>query len=52
MNYTLVILGTLIGFILLAALLLVPIYLFLKREEKESEKWTDRPPVDGQDQAS
>ncbi len=47
MDYTWVILGTLLGFLFLAALLLVPIYLFLKKEEQESEKWTDRPPTDG-----
>jgi len=40
MNYTYVIVGTTIGFIVLAAILLVPIYNFLKKEERASEKWT------------
>ena len=39
-DYTWVILGTIVGFFSLAALLLVPVYRFLKREEKESEQWT------------
>ena len=30
----------LVGFFLLAAILLVPVYLFLKREKKASEQWT------------
>lgn len=33
---------TFVGFVSLAALLLVPIYRFLKREDKENERWTDR----------
>ena len=40
-NYDLIILGTLIGFFTLAAILLVPVYRFLKREEKVSEQWTE-----------
>lgn len=39
-DYTLVIILTLVGFIGLAALLLVPVYRFLKREEKMGTKWT------------
>ena len=39
-NYTWIIIGTTVGFFALAAALLVPIYRFLKREEKESEAWT------------
>ena len=39
-NYTWVIIATFIGFCALAALLLVPVYRFLKREEKASEQWT------------
>ncbi|NBC18528.1 MAG: hypothetical protein GVY18_14575 [Bacteroidetes bacterium] len=38
--YTVVIILTLLGFLLLAALLLVPVYLFLKREERASQRWT------------
>ena len=39
-NYTWIIIGTTVGFFALAAALLVPIYKFLNREEKESESWT------------
>ena len=39
-NFTWVILVTLVGFFALAAMLLVPVYRFLKSEEKASEKWT------------
>ena len=39
-DYTWVIVVTLIGFFALAAMLLVPVYRFLKREEKASERWT------------
>ena len=39
-NYTIIIIATTIGFFALAAVLLVPIYRFLNREEKESEAWT------------
>ena len=39
-DYTWVIIGTTIGFFALAAVLLVPIYKFLKREEKVAEQWT------------
>ena len=38
--YTIIVIVTLVGFFLLAALLLVPVYLFLKREEKASQRWT------------
>lgn len=40
-DYTLIIVVTTIGFFCLAAILLVPIYRFLKREEKASEEWTN-----------
>ena len=36
----LIIIMALVGFFLLAAILLVPVYLFLKREKKASEQWT------------
>ncbi len=39
-NYTWIIVGTTVGFFALAAVLLVPIYRFLNREEKASEAWT------------
>lgn len=39
-DYTLIILLTLFGFLGLAALLLVPVYRFLRREEQSSRKWT------------
>lgn len=39
-NTTLIILGTLIGFLVLAYALLAPVYFFLEREEKASQKWT------------
>ena len=39
-NSFLVIVGTIVGFFGLAAALLIPIYLFLKREEKTAELWT------------
>lgn len=45
--YTFVIILTLVGFLALAAALLVPVYRFLKREEKAGEEWTryvQRPP--------
>ncbi|PSQ83525.1 MAG: hypothetical protein BRD45_03880 [Bacteroidetes bacterium QS_8_64_10] len=38
--YAVVAFLTLIGFAGLAALLLVPVYLFLKREEQASKRWT------------
>lgn len=41
-DYTVIIIVTLVGFLGLAALLLVPVYRFLKREEKVSRKWTER----------
>ena len=39
-SFILLIVIALIGFFLLAAVLLVPVYLFLKRERKASEQWT------------
>lgn len=35
-----VILGSIVGFLLLAFLLLYPVYRFLKREEESSRAWT------------
>jgi hypothetical protein len=42
-TYGPVILATLVGFFGLAALLLVPVYRFLVREEKISARWTNEP---------
>ncbi len=39
-NYGPLIVGTVLGFFSLAALLLVPVYRFLKREEAISARWT------------
>lgn len=39
-EYLPIIAGTVVGFGLLAALLLVPVYRFLERERKVAEKWT------------
>jgi len=39
-EYLPIIVGTLVGFSLLAALLLVPVYRFLERERKIAQKWT------------
>lgn len=39
-TYLPVIVGTLVGFAALAALLLVPIYRFLDREEEVANEWT------------
>lgn len=39
-EYLPIIAGTLLGFALLAAILLVPVYRFLEREEKVARKWT------------
>ncbi|PEN11307.1 hypothetical protein CRI94_16090 [Longibacter salinarum] len=39
-KYLPIILATLIGFSILAAALLVPVWRFLEREEKVAEKWT------------
>lgn len=39
-QYLPIIAGTLIGFSVLAALLLVPIYRFLDREQEVAEEWT------------
>lgn len=39
-DFTVVILLTLFGFLFLAALLLVPVYRFLRREEQASRRWT------------
>lgn len=41
MGYALLIILTLIGFFLLAAVLLVPVYRFLEREEQVSKRWTE-----------
>ena len=41
-DYTWIIIVTLVGFFALAALLLVPIYRFLVREEKASKAWTKK----------
>jgi hypothetical protein len=40
-DYALPIFLTFFGFISLAAILLVPIYRFLQREERKSQEWTD-----------
>lgn len=42
-GYNGVVFLTLVGFLALAALLLVPVYRFLKREEKVAEAWTEDP---------
>lgn len=39
-GYDAVIIATLAGFLLLAYLLLAPVYRFLKREERASRDWT------------
>ncbi|GIV57109.1 hypothetical protein GQ464_002535 [Rhodocaloribacter litoris] len=39
-DYLVVIVLTFVGFVVLAAVLLVPVYLFLKREERASRSWT------------
>lgn len=39
-EYLPIIAGTLVGFGLLAAILLVPVYRFLERERKVAQKWT------------
>ncbi|GAB5520296.1 MAG: hypothetical protein RhofKO_25470 [Rhodothermales bacterium] len=39
-QYTVVIIVSFVGFCALAAILLVPIYRFLKREEQASQSWT------------
>ncbi len=39
-EYLPIIAGTVVGFGLLAALLLVPVYRFLERERKVAQKWT------------
>lgn len=39
-EYLPIIVGTIVGFGLLAALLLVPVYRFLEREKKVAKKWT------------
>jgi hypothetical protein len=39
-EYLPIIVGTIVGFGLLAALLLVPVYRFLERERKVAKKWT------------
>lgn len=39
-EYLPIIVGTIVGFGLLAALLLVPVHRFLEREEEVAEEWT------------
>jgi len=39
-DYSVVIIVTIIGFSALAAILLVPVYLFLKKEEEVADRWT------------
>lgn len=39
-EYLPIIVGTIVGFGLLAAVLLVPVYRFLEREKEVAEKWT------------
>lgn len=55
-SYTFILLGTLVGFLALAFALLYPVYRFLQREEKVSQRWTreeiarrgrERPPSNG-----
>lgn len=41
-DFTLIIVLTLVGFLALAAILLVPVYRFLRREEEASRKWSAR----------
>ena len=36
-----IIVGAGVGFVVLAAILLVPVYLFLKKEEEASKNWTE-----------
>lgn len=40
MNYTVIIVLTAVGFGVLAYILLMPVYRFLKREEQVSKQWT------------
>lgn len=40
LEYLPIIVGTLVGFGLLAAVLLVPVYRFLERERKVAQEWT------------
>ena len=39
-EYLPIIVGTIVGFGLLAAALLIPVYRFLEREQKVAQKWT------------
>ncbi len=39
-NYTIIIILSTVGFFALAAILLVPIYRFLLKEEEVAERWT------------
>jgi hypothetical protein len=41
-SYTVIIILTFIAFVSLAALLLVPVYLFLRREERAGKAWTQK----------
>lgn len=42
-DYIVVIVVTFFGFVALAALLLVPVWRFLRREEEVSRHWTETP---------
>lgn len=57
-DYTIIIIVTLVGFLALAAVLLVPVYRFIQREKEVASRWTkeaiarqshDRPPRNGVD---
>ncbi len=39
-NYTVIIIATLVGFVALAAALLIPVYFFIQREKKAAKSWT------------
>ncbi len=47
-SYYLVIVGTIVGFFVLAAALLVPVYRFLKKEEQTAELWTEESVVEAE----
>ena len=52
-GYTIIILLTLLGFLALAAMLLVPVYRFLRREERASRRWMpDEPAAEWTDRAN
>ena len=57
-DYTTIIVVTLVAFLALAAVLLVPVYRFIQKEKEAANKWTkdeiarrahDRPPRNGAD---